>query len=72
MVLIFVILPDFRDLLVFVILKCQVLYYKLLSRTFRDKNFHDPHEIMNIFYHGNLKLYVLQLHRKHQSSCVLY
>ena len=30
------------------ILKRQVLYYKLLSRKFRDKNFHDPSEIHEI------------------------
>ena len=29
----------------FVILKCEVLYYKLLSRKFCDKNFHDHCEI---------------------------
>ena len=42
----------------FVILKCQVLYHKLLSRKFRNKNFRDHseiHEITKIFVHGNLE-----------------
>ena len=39
---IFVILPDFRDSVIF---KCPVLYYKLLLRKFRDENFRDPSEI---------------------------
>ena len=54
------ILPDFCDSLVFVILKCQVLYYKLLSRKFCDKNFRDQvkfTKITKIFDQGNLELY---------------
>ena len=35
------------------ILKCQVLYYKLLSRKLRNKNFRDHSEIHKNHNHGN-------------------